>query len=156
MAAVDTAEINRRIPGEKSSLPVFALLAGWLVPGGGYLLTGMWIRAALTAVSVFGLILLGLGLDAKVYQLGTGDVLDMLGFVGQLGMGLPFAAIKFFSLGHTAMLTVVQEYGTKYLVCAGLLNVIAAIDAHALASGRKLAILSWSAPLLTPGVERLR
>jgi hypothetical protein len=29
------------------------------------------------------------------------------------------------------------DYGTKFLVVAGLLNIIAAVDAHSLANGRK-------------------
>jgi hypothetical protein len=35
------------------------------------------------------------------------------------------------------VLVAVADYGTKFIVVAGLLNVVAAVDAHSLASGRK-------------------
>jgi hypothetical protein len=134
--------------GEKSSLPLMALIAGWLVPGAGYLLTGKYIRAALVAVSVCALFALGLGMGAKIFQLGTGDWLDMLGFVGQLGLGLLYVLARVFGLGHSTVLTVLQDYGTKYVLAGGLLNLMAAVDAHALASGRKLSIETWTSPLV--------
>ncbi|MEO6816166.1 MAG: DUF6677 family protein, partial [Edaphobacter sp.] len=42
-----------------------------------------------------------------------------------------------FDLGQVAVVTVSADYGTKFMVVAGLLNVIAAVDAHSLATGRK-------------------
>jgi hypothetical protein len=141
MAAATTTnterEIARRIPGERSSMPALALLAGWLIPGAGHLLVGKPIRAALLFVAILGMYLIGLGLGGKVYSPNTGEVLDMLGFVGQLGMGLLYVLARTIGWGSTAAATTLNDYGTKYLVACGLLNLIAAVDAHSLASGRK-------------------
>jgi hypothetical protein len=142
MAATTTEterEIARRIPGERSSLPAFALLLGWLIPGAGHLLVGKWIRAALLFVSILGMYVIGIGLVGKIYQPNTGEVLDMLGFVGQLGMGLLYLIARWFGLGASSAATTLNDYGTKYLVACGLLNLIAAVDAHSIASGRKAA-----------------
>ena len=133
----DEREIARHIPGERSSLPALALLLGWLVPGAGHLLIGKWGRAALLFASIMGMYLIGLGLQGKVYTPNSGEVLDMLGFVGQLGMGLLYMLARFFSWGATTATTTLNDYGTKYLVACGLLNLVAAVDAHSLASGRK-------------------
>lgn len=141
MAAAITTETNRDIarpvPGEKSSLPLFALLAGWLIPGAGHFLLGKWGRGALLFVAIVGMYAIGLGLAGKVYQPNTNEMLEMLGFVGQLGMGLLYALARFAGWGSTAALTTLNDYGTKYLVACGLLNFIAAVDAHSLANGRK-------------------
>ena len=116
------------------------LLAGWLVPGAGHLMLGKWVRALLLFVSILGMCLIGLGLAGKVYTPNTGDMLDMLGFVGQLGMGLLYLLARIFGWGATSVVNTLADYGTKFLVVAGLLNVIAAIDAYSLANGRKASL----------------
>lgn len=141
MAAVTTTdtqrEIARPIPGERSSLPMFALLLGWLIPGAGHLLLGRWIRGLLLFAAIVGMYVVGIALVGKIYSPNTGEPLDMLGFVGQLGMGLLYMLARWFGWGGTAAATTLNDYGTKYLVACGLLNLIAAVDAHSLASGRK-------------------
>lgn len=134
----DQREIARPIPGERSSLPAFALLLGWLVPGAGHLLLGKWVRACLLFASIFGMYLIGLGLVGKIYTPNTGEVLEMLGFVGQLGMGMLYLLARWFGWGASSATTTLNDYGTKYLVACGLLNLIAAVDAHSLANGRKV------------------
>ena len=141
MAAVTTTEtdreIARHIPGERSSLPMFALLAGWLIPGAGHFLLGKWVRGCLLFAAIGGMYAIGLGLAGKVYPPNTADPLDMLGFAGQLGLGLLYALARVVGWGSTSAQTTLNDYGTKYLVACGLLNFIAAVDAHSLASGRK-------------------
>ena len=133
----DEREIARHIPGERSSIPALALLLGWLVPGAGHLLIGKWGRAALLFAAILGMYLVGIRLGGKVYTLNSGEVLDMLGFVGQLGMGLIYMLTRLFGWGATSATTTLNDYGTKYLVACGLLNLVAAVDAHSLANGRK-------------------
>jgi hypothetical protein len=113
------------------------LLAGWLVPGAGHLLLGKWVRALLLFVSILGMYVVGLGLAGKVYTPNTGDMLDMLGFAGQLGTGLLYLLARLFGWGAASVVNTLGDYGTKFLVVAGLLNIIAAVDAHSLANGRK-------------------
>jgi hypothetical protein len=130
-------DIAQRVPGEKSSLPALVLLAGWLIPGAGHLMLGKWVRALLLFVSILGMYLIGLGLAGKVYSPNTGDILDILGFVGQLGMGLLYILARALGWGATSVVNTLADYGTKFLVVGGLLNIIAAVDAHSLANGRK-------------------
>ena len=137
MATTEAQQISQPIKGEKSSLPALVLLAGWLVPGAGHLLLGKWIRGLLLLVSIVGMYLIGLGLQGKIYTPNTGDVLDILGFAGQLGMGMLYILARLFGWGASSVLITLGDYGTKFLVVAGLLNIIAAVDAHSLANGRK-------------------
>jgi len=134
MATTQTAAT----PAARSSAsPTLALLAGWLIPGAGHVVVGKPIRAALLFVAIVTMFAVGIALQGKVYAPNTGDLLDILGFVGQLGTGLFFALAHLLDWGRPSAQTALQDYGTKFIVVAGLLNIIAAVDAHSLANGRK-------------------
>ena len=117
--------------------PALVLLAGWLVPGAGHLLLGKWVRALLLMVSIMGMFAIGIALAGKVYTPNTGEPLDMLGFAGDLGSGVLYLLARLLGWGQAPVLVAVADYGTKFIVVAGLLNIVAAVDAHSLASGRK-------------------
>ena len=114
-----------------------ALILGWIVPGAGHVLLGKWVRGLLLFVSILAMFAIGIGLQGKVYVPNTGDLLDMLGFVGDLGAGGLYLLARISGWGSSAVQIAVADYGTKFIVVAGLLNVISAIDAHSLANGRK-------------------
>jgi hypothetical protein len=116
---------------------IVAPLAGWLVPGLGHILLKRWVRGGLIFASVSIMFLSGLGMQGKVYGFNLGDLLDMLGFVGDFGNGLLYFLARSMDWGGGAVFRATADYGTKFLVCAGLLNVIAAIDAHHIAIGKK-------------------
>jgi hypothetical protein len=115
-----------------------ALILGWLVPGAGHLLTGRWVRALLLFASIASMFWLGLAMQGKLYAPNTGDVLDMLGFAGDVGNGVFYAIGRILDLGHGATQIATADYGTKFIVVAGLLNFISAVDAHNLRIGRKV------------------
>ena len=124
--------------GAKSSVsPLLILAAGWLIPGSGHLLQGKWIRASLLFVSIVLMFSIGLALKGKVYSANTGELLDILNFAGDLGAGGLYFISRLADLGSSSVQVAVADYGTKFIVVAGLLNVIAAVDAHSLATGRK-------------------
>ena len=118
-------------------MPVIALVLGGLVPGAGHAIQGKWMRGLLLFVSILGMYLVGLGLQGKIYVPNTGDILDILGFIGQLGLGLLYLLTRLFGWGASSVTITLGDYGTKFLVVGGLLNIIAAVDAHSLANGRK-------------------
>jgi hypothetical protein len=112
------------------------LIAGWLVPGGGHFLLRKWGRGALLAASILGMFALGLAMQGKVYA-NAHDILDILGLAGDLGNGLPYVISRFLGLGDVQVQVTTADYGTRFIVVAGLLNIIAAVDAHNLRTGRK-------------------
>jgi hypothetical protein len=117
--------------------PTIALIAGWLVPGAGHMLLGKWVRAALLMASILGMFAIGVALKGKIYTPNTGEPLEMLGFAGDLGSGLLYLLARVLGWGEAPVLTAVADYGKMFIVVAGLLNIVAAVDAHSLASGRK-------------------
>lgn len=120
-----------------TAIAVVAPAVGWLVPGLGHVIQKRWLRGLLIAAAVFTLFLLGLAMQGKVYSANTGDILDMLGFVGDIGAGGLYIVTKALDGGQGAIHRAVADYGTKYIIAAGLLNIISAIDAYHIASGKK-------------------
>src|SRR5580704_18076835 len=117
----------------KPTPPALALLAGWLVPGAGHLLLGKWVRAGLLMASILGMFAIGIALQGKIYTPNTGEPLDILGFLGDLGAGALYGLARLLGWGQAPVLVAMAEYGSKFIVVAGLLNIVAAVDAHSLA-----------------------
>lgn len=129
---------NKQVVGQNSQqgFVYLPLIAGWLVPGAGHFLLRKWGRGVLIAASVFGMFSLGLAMKGRIYT-GAQDILDMLGMAGDLGNGLLFLGCRVLGVGADQVQVTTADYGTKFIVVAGLLNVIAAVDAHNLRTGRK-------------------
>ena len=130
--------VPARTAGKSIFSPTVILIAGWLVPGAGHLLLRKWVRGSLLLVSIVSMFLIGLALKGKIYSPNTGDLLDILNFAGDLGNGLLYGIARIFDMGQGSVQIAIADYGTKFMVVAGLLNVIAAVDAHSLATGRKV------------------
>ena len=118
-------------------LAIGALALGWLIPGGGHLLLKRWIRGVILMASIVTMFVFGLAMQGKIYTFNTGDLLDMLGFVGDIGSGGLYLLTQARDLGQGAIFRATADYGTKFLIVAGLLNVISAIDAYHIALGKK-------------------
>ncbi len=131
------SQVTARAPGKPAVSPYLVLIAGWLIPGAGHFLLHKWIRGALLLISILSMFAIGLALQGKIYTPNASELLDMLNFAGNLGAGLLYFAARIFDLGSPSVQTAVADYGSKFIVVAGLLNIICAVDAHSLANGRK-------------------
>jgi hypothetical protein len=123
--------------GRRANSVSLALIAGWLIPGAGHFVARRWIRGALLCLVITLMFALGLAMGGKLYVANTGDLLTILGFAGDLGNGLLYWIGRALGLGQDPVQVVTADYGAKFIVVAGLLNFIAAVDAHNLAIGRK-------------------
>jgi hypothetical protein len=112
------------------------LIAGWLFPGAGHFLLRKWGRGALLCASIVGMFAMGLAMKGKIYG-GASEILAMLGMAGDLGSGLLYFAGRTLGWGSDQVMVTTSDYGTKFIEVAGLLNIIAAVDAHNLRTGRK-------------------
>lgn len=118
-------------------MAVLAPIVGWLIPGAGHLIQRRWIRGLLLMLSVVAMFMLGVLMEGKVYGMNGGDLLDMLGFVGDLGAGSLYFVTRTMDWGKGAIQLASADYGTKFIIVAGLLNVISAVDAYDIAIGKK-------------------
>ncbi len=141
--------------------PLLVVLSSWLIPGGGYFLLGRRGRGLivlLTVLTAFGLGRLMNGslfvpggngfetngrgaLTATVQLPAQADVLSRLisygGFVGDLASGLPYLISTALGYGPPDQASPSTDYGSKFLVAAGLLNILAIVDAYEIATRQK-------------------
>jgi hypothetical protein len=120
-----------------SMMSVLAPALGWLVPGAGHMIQKRWIRGGLLFVSIVTLFLLGLGMQGRIYKANGGDILDMLGFIGDVGAGALYVITLAMDWGQGAIQFATADFGTKFMIVAGLLNFIAIADAYHIAIGKK-------------------
>jgi hypothetical protein len=123
------------------------LLLQWLVPGSGYWIMGEKGRAK----TFFGVWLLFCLLGALQMQFGPvagvkggvfvpvpGSWLPTLGALGTLGIGPLYGAFAwaFGGAGTEPVRTLTQEYGSTYVMVAGLLNWLCCFDLWDRITGR--------------------
>jgi hypothetical protein len=120
-----------------TTIAIVAPLVGWLIPGGGHILLKRYVRGVLLFVSVLAMFLIGLGLNGRVYKPNGGDILDILGFVGDVGTGALYILARIMDWGSALSANAAADYGKTFIIVAGLLNFIAAADAHHIALGKK-------------------
>jgi len=118
-------------------MAVLAPAVGWLIPGAGHLIQKRWIRGLLIMTSVVAMFVLGLLMDGRVYKPNGGDILDILGFIGDLGAGGMYIVSRALELGHTVVAHATADYGTKFIIAAGLLNFMSVADAYHIAIVKK-------------------
>ena len=118
-------------------MAVLAPAVGWLIPGAGHIIQKRWIRGLLLFVSIVTLFVLGLMMQGRIYRANGGDILDILGFIGDLGAGGLYIVTLARDWGQGAIAFATADYGTKFMIVAGLLNFIAVADAYHIAIGKK-------------------
>ena len=136
--ANSTTEKAKAAPAEPLTLmSVLAPAVGWLIPGAGHMIQKRWIRGMLLFLSIVCLFLLGLAMQGRIYKANGGDILDILGFVGDVGAGALYIITFAMDWGQGAIAFATADYGTKFMIVAGLLNFIAIADAYHIAIGKK-------------------
>jgi hypothetical protein len=120
-----------------SAMAIVAPAIAWLIPGAGHLIQKRWLRGLMLLICVAAMFAFGLAMDGKIYKSNTGDLLDILGFISDLGAGGLYILGRMLDWGGTAIYIATADYGTKFIAVAGLLNIISAVDAYHIAIGKK-------------------
>lgn len=127
----------------KSSLKTWLapVALGWIVPGGGHLLLRRRGRGFLLLIAISLMFLFGLLMRGAMFNPESGDLLTTLinygGFIGDIAAGSLYLLSTMLGYDQPDMPGAVHDYGTKFLVTAGLLNILAMVDAFDIATGRK-------------------
>jgi len=120
---------------------IIPVLAAWIIPGGGHFFLKKTGRGALILASVGLMFIFGMFMRGILYTPEKGDVLTTLinygGFISDLAAGVFYFAAAMFGYAPPDLPGDVHDYGTKFLVTAGLLNILAMVDVHEIATGQK-------------------
>lgn len=121
--------------------PILITIVAWLLPGAGHFLLGRRGRALLIFAAVLLTFGLGIAMRGPMFEPRTGDLLTTLiqfgGFLGDLASGLLYLLTVWLGYSQPDMAGHVHDYGSKLLVAAGLLNILAMVDAWEIATGQK-------------------
>jgi hypothetical protein len=107
--------------------------AGWLLPGGAFLLLGRYRQAAVFAILVCLTFAAGVALEGsyawpqptELAGLGGFDwLLAQAGAMAKLSAGAPYLAAQLAGGGQPWLGGILHEYGTMLLSLAGLFNVL--------------------------------
>ena len=112
-------------------------VAAWLIPGCGHFLLGRKGRALILFGSILCMFLLGLAMQGQFFNLRSDSILQKLGFLGEMCVGVAMPAAMFFGYAGGNGFFASADYGTAFLVAAGMLNVLTIFDAYDIAMGRK-------------------
>jgi hypothetical protein len=137
-AQTTTASQAQSRPVSEWILPVFA---AWVIPGGGHFLQKKTGRGLLILASVGLMFFFGLFMRGMMFTPERGDILTTLinygGFLCDLCSGAFYFAAMMFGYSAPDLPGDVHDYGTKFLVTAGLLNILAMVDAYEIKIGKK-------------------
>ena len=136
-AGKETAAPKPAASPASNNMSVIVPAVAWLIPGAGHLIQKKWVRGLLLMGSIVIMFVLGMLMQGRIYQPNGGDILDILGFIGDFGAGGLYIASRVLDLGHGAVAHATADYGTKYIIVAGLLNFISVADAYHIAIGKK-------------------
>ena len=116
---------------------VLGCVLAWAVPGAGHIVLGRWGRGLLFGSLVLALLVGGIALEGKVYKPVSGEPLTYLAALGAAGVGIPFALAHVFGWADGNLEGAYFEYGNTFTLVAGLLNLLAVLDAFDVAIGRR-------------------
>jgi hypothetical protein len=135
--ANSTAKVRAEGADTANLMAVVAPAVGWLIPGAGHMIQKRWIRGGLLFVSIVTLFVLGLMMQGRIYKANGGDILEILGFVGDVGAGGLYLVALAMDWGTVVISHATADYGKVFIIVAGLLNFISVADAYHIAIGKK-------------------
>lgn len=121
--------------------------AGWFFPGAGHLLQGKWVRALILGGAVWVCFVLGLLMGGHLFsaggstEQGLSALLQVPPTIADLGSGILYIFCWMLGVGvaddPSRAARATYEYGTTFLLIAGLLNYLVMLDAFDVSVGRK-------------------
>jgi hypothetical protein len=117
--------------------PYLICAAAWVVPGGGHLWLGRYQKGITLLVVLPLMFAFGLWIQGRIFPFQFADVLVGLAALADLGIGLPYFVARAADAGAGNVIAITYEYGNTFVIVAGLLNMLAVLDAFDIAMGRK-------------------
>ena len=127
---------NRPPAAEPGRAAAVCALA-WALPGAGHLWLGRSSKGFVFLAALPLMFAIGLGLGGELFAVDPSRPLVALAGLADLGIGAPYLLARALGAGGGDVAAGTYEYGNTFLVVAGLLNALVALDAFDVARGRK-------------------
>ena len=125
------------VDGDRHSHAAAFLLAAWIAPGLGHLLQRSWMKAAAFFIAVAGLAAFGYAMQGAVFAPSSDGPLGTLGFLADIGCGGIYVLARVFGSASVDLSHAAADYGSRLIAAAGIINVLAMIDAFETVGRRK-------------------
>src|SRR5437879_4882451 len=113
--AIKSKAVDAPRPQPVTAMSVVVPAVAWLIPGAGHLIQKRWIRGLLLMASIVCMFVLGLLMQGRVYRPNGGDILDILGFVGDVGAGGLYILTRAMNWGQGAIVSATRNCSTRLL-----------------------------------------
>lgn len=117
--------------------PVLAAALAWALPGLGHFLLGKRQKALIFFAAIPAMFLTGLGLEGRMFPFDFTQPLTGLAAIAARGVGAAALVTGWMGHGQGVVTAASYEYGNAFIIVSGLLNMLVALDAFDVASGRK-------------------
>lgn len=117
--------------------PGVAAAVAWLLPGVGHILLGKRQKGLIFLLAIPVMFGIGLALSGRMFPFDFSQPLAGLAAIAARGVGLPAFVAGWLGLGQGVVTAASYEYGNTFVIVSGLLNMLVALDAFDVASGRK-------------------
>jgi len=114
-----------------------ALVLAWLIPGAGHVLIGDLKRGSVFFVLLMATFAIGLAFGGRLFPFQLSEWLVFLAAIAEWGIVLPRFVAGLLGAGAGTVTAITYEYGNTFLMTAGLLNALIALDAFDRARGLK-------------------
>jgi predicted membrane channel-forming protein YqfA (hemolysin III family) len=115
----------------------FVAIAAWAVPGLGHLLLRRWGRALFFFLAAGGLAVAGFAMRGEVFTPRSSDPFGALGFLADAWSGIFYFLPRFLETAGPDISRAAGDYGTRFIAAAGVVNLLAVLDAFGIACGRR-------------------
>lgn len=123
------------------NLWVKPVILAWLLPGSGHFYLKRERHGVLVFFAVVGMFVCGLLMRGQMFEPKFGDlfttVVNCGGYIGDIAVGALYFLVKWLGYNQVQLATATADYGTKFLVCSGLLNILAIVDTFEISTGEK-------------------
>ncbi len=137
MSKIEADSAPEESVGTVSGRTHAAMIAAWLIPGGGHLLLGKRVRALVFFLVIMTAVTVGVVLEGNLHRILPNQPLTILATLGSMGSGAPYFALRFL-LGYQGNVVAPgYEYGSAFMLTAGLMNLLLVLDVFDIGRGRK-------------------
>ncbi len=117
------------------------VVLAWLIPGAGHYYLKRHAHGLVLLTTVVGMFVCGLLMQGRMFTPISGDLFTTImnygGYFGDLCNGSLYFLTVWSGYEQGVLPGAVHDYGTKFMVCSGLLNLLAVVDVYEIAAGRK-------------------
>lgn len=133
----EAASAPETMPWELRLRGVMASAAALAIPGLGHAVLGKVPRGLVLFVAIEALLALGIANQGALASPRSGEPLTYLATFGNLGIGPAYFVLRGLGIGAGNADHPTYEYGSTFILSAGLLNFLVMLDAFDIAVGNR-------------------